>query len=107
RVFNVHRPGRDFVQHSTLKGNKEGQTSTYRSNTFSPHHGRMLATGSFSQSTAIYRENNMELLYLLHGQEGEITHVQFSNEGNYLYTGGRKVNFAAFIICWFHVQCPF
>ncbi|CAN1808112.1 hypothetical protein LINPERHAP1_LOCUS25295 [Linum perenne] len=33
--------------------------------------------------------------------------VQFSNEGNYLYTGGRKVNFAAFIICWFHVQCPF
>ncbi|CAN1854397.1 Telomerase Cajal body protein 1 [Linum perenne] len=97
RVFNVHRPGRDFVQHSTLKGNKEGQTGVISSIAFSPHHGGMLATGSFSQSTAIYREDNMELLYLLHGQEGGITHVQFSNDGNYLYTGGRK---DPYIMCW-------
>ncbi|CAN1120204.1 Telomerase Cajal body protein 1 [Linum perenne] len=65
RVFNVHRPGRDFVQHSTLKGNKEGQTGVISSISFSPHHGGMLATGSFSQSTAIYREDTIELLYLL------------------------------------------
>lgn len=25
RVFDIHRPGRDFVQYSTLQGNKEGQ----------------------------------------------------------------------------------
>ncbi|CAN1279593.1 Telomerase Cajal body protein 1 [Linum perenne] len=93
KVFNVHRPSRDFVQHSILKGNKEGQTGVISSIAFSPHHGGMLATGSFSQSIAIYRkEDNMELLYLLHGQEGGITHVNFSNDGNYLYTGGRKVD---------------
>ncbi|KAK9104591.1 hypothetical protein Scep_021435 [Stephania cephalantha] len=50
------------------------------------------------QTTAIYREDNMELLYVLHGQEGGITHihvvaVQFSRDGNYLYTGSRRVGF--------------
>lgn len=29
RVFDLHRPGRDFGQHSTLQGNKEGQTGYY------------------------------------------------------------------------------
>lgn len=84
---------------------------------FSPSHTGMVAMGSYSQTTAIYREDNMELLYVLHGQEGGVTHVsqhtffihsalitrledegdnfvfqvQFSKDGNYLYTGGRKV----------------
>ncbi|XP_056171825.1 uncharacterized protein LOC115693487 isoform X4 [Syzygium oleosum] len=84
RVFDVHRPGRDFEMHSTLQGNKEAHTG-------------MLATGSYSQTTAIYREDNMELLYVLHGQQGGVTHVLFSKDGNYLYTGGRK---DPFIMCW-------
>lgn len=29
RIFDLHRPGRDFGQHSTLQGNKEGQTGCY------------------------------------------------------------------------------
>ncbi|XP_056171834.1 uncharacterized protein LOC115665880 isoform X3 [Syzygium oleosum] len=62
RVLDVHRPGRDFEMHSALQGNKEGQTA----------HTGMLATGSYSQTTAIYREDNMELLYVLHGQQGVI-----------------------------------
>ncbi|KAL6197504.1 hypothetical protein ACLB2K_033112 [Fragaria x ananassa] len=39
----------------------------------------------------------MELLYVLHGHEGGITHVQFSKDGNYSYTGGRK---DPYILCW-------
>ncbi|KAK9105176.1 hypothetical protein Scep_022020 [Stephania cephalantha] len=35
----------------------------------------------------------MELLYVLNGQEGGITLVQFSRDGNYLYTGSRRVGF--------------
>ena len=35
----------------------------------------MLAVGSYGQTTGIYREDNMELLYVLHGQEGGVTHV--------------------------------
>lgn len=42
---------------------------------FSPSHTGMLATGSYSQTTTIHREDNMELLYVLHGQEGGVTHV--------------------------------
>lgn len=29
RVFDVHRPGRDFKQFSTVQGNKEGQTGPF------------------------------------------------------------------------------
>ncbi|XP_057962800.1 uncharacterized protein LOC131154204 isoform X2 [Malania oleifera] len=97
RVFDIHRPGREFEQHATLKGNKEGQSGIISALAFCPTRTGMLATGSYSQTTAIYREDNMELLYVLHGQEGGITHVQFSKDGNYLYTGGRK---DPYILCW-------
>ncbi|XP_075090924.1 uncharacterized protein LOC107773073 isoform X1 [Nicotiana tabacum] len=97
RIFDVHRPGRDFTQHSTLQGNKEGQSGIISSIAFCPSHSGLLATGSYSQTTAIHREDNMELLYVLHGQEGGVTHVQFSKDGNYLYSGGRK---DPYILCW-------
>ncbi|XP_050221046.1 uncharacterized protein LOC126671321 [Mercurialis annua] len=97
RVFDIHRPGRDFVQYSTLQGNKEGQTGIISAIAFSPTRCGLLATGSYSQTAAIFREDNMELLYVLHGQEGGITHIQFSRDGNYLYTGGRK---DPYILCW-------
>ncbi|WCJ26935.1 Telomerase Cajal body protein 1 [Euphorbia peplus] len=97
RIFDIHRPGRDFAQHSTVQGNKEGQTGIISSIAFCPTNSGLLATGSYSQTTAIFREDNMELLYVLHGQEGGVTHVQFSKDGNYLYTGGRK---DPYILCW-------
>ncbi|AES90430.2 telomerase Cajal body protein 1 isoform X2 [Medicago truncatula] len=97
RMFDLHRPGRDFKLHSTVKDKKEGQTGIISALAFSPSHTGMLALGSYSQTTAIYTEDNMELLYVLHGQEGGVTHVQFSRDGNYLYTGGRK---DPYILCW-------
>ena len=97
RMFDLHRPGRDFELYSTAKDKKEGQTGIISAMAFSPSHTGMLALGSYSQTTGIYREDNMELLYVLRGQEGGITHVQFSRDGNYLYTGGRK---DPYILCW-------
>ncbi|VVB12195.1 unnamed protein product [Arabis nemorensis] len=97
RVFDLHRPGRDFGQYSTLQRNKEGQAGILSTLAFSPTNSGMLAVGSYGQTTGIYREDNMELLYVLHGQEGGVTHVQFSKDGNYLYTGGRK---DPYILCW-------
>lgn len=97
RVFDLHRPGRDFQQFSTVQGKKEGQIGILSAMAFCPNHTGMLAIGSYSQTTGIYREDNMEPLYVLHGQEGGITHVQFSKDGNYLYTGGRK---DPYIMCW-------
>ncbi|KAM3311117.1 hypothetical protein ACQJBY_031661 [Aegilops geniculata] len=95
RVFDVHRPGRDFEQYSLLKGG-EGPTGIVSSISFSPQNG-MLAVGSYSQTTAVYAEGNMEPLYVLHGQLGGVTQVLFSKDGNYLYTGGRK---DPYILCW-------
>ncbi|KAL6528975.1 hypothetical protein OROMI_028861 [Orobanche minor] len=97
RIFEVHRPGRDFGQYSTLSENKEGQSGIISSIAFSPTNSGMLAAGSYSQTTAVYREDNMELLYVLHGQDGGVTQVLFSKDGNYLYTGGRK---DPYVLCW-------
>ncbi|KAI4312108.1 hypothetical protein MLD38_036960 [Melastoma candidum] len=74
RIFDVHRPGREFEQYSTLKGKNEGQAGIILAIAFSPAHTGLLATGSYSQTTAIYTEDNMELLYVLHGQQGGVTH---------------------------------
>ncbi|KAL0915751.1 hypothetical protein M5K25_013204 [Dendrobium thyrsiflorum] len=96
RVFDVHRPGRDFEQYSLAKVDA-GSLGIASSIAFSPTYSGMLAVGSYSQTTALYAETNMELLYVLHGQMGGITQVQFSKDGNYLYTGGRK---DPYILCW-------
>ncbi|KAF3784705.1 Telomerase Cajal body protein 1 [Nymphaea thermarum] len=96
RAFDLHRPGRDFEHYPTLSGNKDGLPGIISCISFSPYNG-MLAAGSYSQTTAIYAENTMELLYLLHGQLGGVTQVLFSKDGNYLYTGGRK---DPYILCW-------
>ncbi|KAI4963058.1 hypothetical protein ZWY2020_019790, partial [Hordeum vulgare] len=95
RVFDVHRPGRDFEQYSLLKGG-EGPTRIVSSISFSPQNG-MLAVGSYSHTTVVYAEGNMEPLYVLHGQLGGVTQVLFSKDGNCLYTGGRK---DPYILCW-------
>lgn len=58
----------------------------------------MLATGSYDQTTAIYREDNMELLYVLHGQEGGVTHVSWI----YCYS---VLNYLQNLVCNF-VRCP-
>ncbi|CAI9259222.1 unnamed protein product [Lactuca saligna] len=53
--------------------------------------------GSYSQTIAIHREDNMELLYVLHGQEGGVTHVssilqrwELSLENNERGRGNKK-----------------
>jgi hypothetical protein len=37
-----------------------------------------LAAGSYNRTTALYSENNCELLFVLHGQEGGVTQVRLS-----------------------------
>lgn len=96
RVFDVHRPGRDFEQYPFLKGS-DGPSGIVSSIAFSPTHSGMLAAGSYNHATTVYAEANMELLYVLHGQVGGVTQVQFSKDGDYIYTGGRK---DPYILCW-------
>ncbi|GLJ48722.1 hypothetical protein SUGI_1027490 [Cryptomeria japonica] len=97
RVFDIHRPGREFEQYSTLTSTKDGQTGILSCLSFSPAHNGLLAAGSYNRTTALFAEDNAELLFVLHGQEGGVTQVLFSRDGNYLYTGGRK---DPYVLCW-------
>ena len=57
---------------------------------FSPVYNVLLAAGSYNRTTALYAEENAEFLFVLHGQEGGVTQLLFSSDGNYLCTSGRK-----------------
>ena len=42
-------------------------------------------------TVGVYSIDSGELLFLVKGHSGGITHLVFSANGNYLYSGGRKV----------------
>lgn len=46
---------------------------------------------SSSPSVGVYSDSDGELIFLLQGQQGGVTHVMFSPDGTKLYSGGRKV----------------
>ncbi|KAF3326245.1 putative guanine nucleotide-binding protein [Carex littledalei] len=99
RVFDVHRPGREYAEYSLSKGEDGASAGLVSSICFAPAQAQssMFALGSYNQTTTVYEENSMEPLYILHGQQGGVTQVLFSKDGNYLYTGGRK---DPYILCW-------
>jgi WD40 repeat protein len=78
RVFDIARPGKEFSQYSTLTKTKDGQTGIISCLAFSPGTEGLLAAGSYNRTTALYSENNCELLFVLHGQEGGVTQVRLS-----------------------------
>ena len=45
----------------------------------------------FNFTVALYAENKGDMLCMFQGQQGGITHIMFSPDGNQLYSGGRKV----------------
>ncbi|KAK3285801.1 hypothetical protein CYMTET_6608 [Cymbomonas tetramitiformis] len=57
----------------------------------------MLAVGSYHKTVGVYMEGSGELMYVLLGQQGGVTQVQFSPDGNFLYSGARK---DGAILCW-------
>ncbi|XP_078170957.1 transducin/WD40 repeat-like superfamily protein [Carex rostrata] len=99
RVFDVHRPGREYAEYSLSKDEDGASAGLVSSICFAPAQAQssMFALGSYNQTTTVYEENSMEPLYILHGQQGGVTQVLFSKDGNYLYTGGRK---DPYILCW-------
>lgn len=46
---------------------------------------------NISSSVGVYSDSDGELIFLLQGQQGGVTHVMFSPDGTKLYSGGRKV----------------
>ena len=55
----------------------------------------MSSNNNFSSlpSVGVYSDSDGELIFLLQGQQGGVTHVVFSPDGTKLYSGGRKVHY--------------
>ncbi|PFX18548.1 telomerase Cajal body protein 1-like isoform X2 [Stylophora pistillata] len=96
RVFDTTRPGRDFQERQTTV-KKEGHVGIISCIAFSPDNSGVYALGSYSKSVGVYSDTDGELIFLLQGQQGGVTHVMFSPDGTKLYSGGRKDNE---ILCW-------
>jgi len=65
---------------------------------FNPDYSGLLAAGSLSKSVGIYDTNNSnELVFQQKKLKGGVIQVQFSPDGNYLYSVSRQTDG---IICW-------
>ncbi|XP_014913255.1 telomerase Cajal body protein 1 [Poecilia latipinna] len=96
RVFCTERPGRDCEERPTVV-KKRGQSGIISCFAFSPCQS-VYACGSYSRCAGLYSCQDGALLALLPTRHhGGLTHLLFSPDGNYLYTGGRK---DPEILCW-------
>eukprot|EP00058_Branchiostoma_floridae_P007867 XP_002593355.1 hypothetical protein BRAFLDRAFT_277111 [Branchiostoma floridae] len=96
RIFETNRPGRECETRPTY-ANKAGQGGIISCIDVSPENPDIYACGSYSKSVGVYTEPKGKLLFLLQGQQGGVTQVMFSPDGNRLYSGGRK---DPEILCW-------
>ncbi|KAL0970222.1 hypothetical protein UPYG_G00238940 [Umbra pygmaea] len=98
RVFYTDRPGRDFEERPTVvKKQGQGQSGIISCMAFSPCQS-VYACGSYSRTAGLYSSQDGSLLALLPPRHnGGVTHLFFSPDGNYLYTGGRK---DPEVLCW-------
>ncbi|XP_057710955.1 telomerase Cajal body protein 1 [Corythoichthys intestinalis] len=97
RVFHTERPGRDCEVRPTAAKKQSGQSGIISCLAFSPCQS-LYACGSYSRCAGLYSCQDGSPLALLPARHhGGLTHLLFSPDGYYLYTGGRK---DPEILCW-------
>ncbi|XP_063967162.1 telomerase Cajal body protein 1-like [Lytechinus pictus] len=96
RIFYTDRPGSQCEVVPTKKKNMNGQTGIISCFAMAPEI-KMYAAGSYSKSVGLYTNDNNNLVCLLEGQSGGVTHLMFSSDMNRLYSGGRMDQE---ILCW-------
>eukprot|EP00794_Sanderia_malayensis_P002859 gene2859-3305_t len=98
RIFDTSRPGRECEERPTfVKRTDFKQSGIISCIASSSQHGNIYALGSFARTIGVYSERDPDFVFVLKGHVGGITQVKFSNNGNYLYSGGRK---DPQILCW-------
>ena len=79
------------------KAGRVGQAGIVSCFAFNPDRSGVFAAGAYDGSVALYDVNTGEQQLLMHGHSGGVTHVRFSPDGNYLYTGARRDDR---VLCW-------
>ncbi|ORX60912.1 WD40 repeat-like protein [Piromyces finnis] len=100
QIFDISRPGQPINKKMTTptRKSKHGQKGIISCMDFNPDYSGLLAAGSLSKSIGIYDTNNSnELVYQQKKLKGGVIQVQFSPDGNYLYSVSRQTDG---IICW-------
>ncbi|KAJ1477511.1 WD40-repeat-containing domain protein [Baffinella frigidus] len=100
RVYAIDRPGRQHTSIKTFKrANREttGQRGIVSCISFNPDKSGLFAAGSYSRNVGLYDGGTGKLLYNLQGHRGGVTQAEWSRDGQYLFTGGRKDDE---ILCW-------
>eukprot|EP00002_Diphylleia_rotans_P011254 TRINITY_DN2228_c0_g1_i11.p1 TRINITY_DN2228_c0_g1~~TRINITY_DN2228_c0_g1_i11.p1 ORF type:complete len:271 (-),score=47.90 TRINITY_DN2228_c0_g1_i11:1114-1926(-) len=102
RVFDTNRPGRDHTnipttQHTGKRRQHIGQKGAISCLAFSPDNSKLFAAGSYSKTIGLYSEDQRNLVWMETASEGGVSQVQFSYDGTYLYSAGRK---DSKILCW-------
>mmetsp|Transcript_1794 Transcript_1794/g.5233 ORF Transcript_1794/g.5233 Transcript_1794/m.5233 type:complete len:413 (-) Transcript_1794:499-1737(-) len=99
RVFETSRPGREYrtatTQNKALEGG--GLIGIVSCMAFDPSGSPVYAAGTYSRAVGVFQADTNQLEIVLHGHRGGVTQLQFSPDGNYLYSGARK---DGEIICW-------
>lgn len=125
-VFDVSRPGRDYVQLTTSTraaakaakaaaasagGGSDGGGDAYAATATLPGivsciafptllastTTQLFAAGAYSGVIGLFDSLTNQMACALHGHAGGLTHLQFSPDGNYLLSGARQ---DGDILCW-------
>lgn len=84
---------------------KTGQKGIISCIAVNPFNPKILAFGSYDKTIGFYEDSDLTEICVLTGQKGGLTHLEFSADGNRLYSGGRKVvesrSQVFIIILWF------
>lgn len=104
RVFDINSPGRPSSEFATRHKKGKGWSMPKLSLKgiiscleVNPQNPNLIACGSYSRSIGIFQTETFEPIQILQGHQGGVTQVKFSEDGNYLFSGGRK---DSYIYCW-------
>ncbi|KAK6633411.1 hypothetical protein RUM44_004013 [Polyplax serrata] len=98
RIFNICYPGRVFEERQLkIKGNPVFQTNIASTISISTAMPGLYAVGCYDKTIGLYGEPEGDLLFVLHGHTGGVTQIRFSQDGHYLFSGGRM---DPEILCW-------
>ena len=92
RIFDVTRPGRQCELRQTCPSRKsrEGQRGIISCLAVSPDYSGLFAAGSYAGVVGLYVDSSPTMLCALGGHRGGVTHVRFSHDGTYLFSGARQ-----------------